>query len=381
MNHKIPLSEADITKNEIKEVLEVLRSKRLSLGPKFTAFERIVADFVGVKYAIAVNSGTSALHLIIRALGIHEGDEVITSPFSFIASANCMLFERAKPVFVDIRPDTININPERIEAAITKRTKALLVPDMFSHPAEWDELQAIAKKYKLFLIEDSAEALGSEYKGKKCGSFGDVSIFAFSPNKQVTTGEGGMIMTNNEDIANLCRSMASQGRKIKNGKWLEHVRLGYNYRLNEMSSAVGLSQMRRIKEIIKKRQSIAKLYAKKLAGIENIELPYVAEYANISWYLYVIKLTGQFAKKRDVVMQKLLEQGVECRDYFQSLHLQPLYKELFGYKRGDFPATESASDRGIALPFFNNLTETRMNYVVRTLKDVLSVFEKENKIQ
>ncbi len=368
---RIPLSLLDLTKLERKVVLEVLKSNQLSIGPKLKEFEKAVAKFVGIKYAVGVNSGTSALHLIIRAIGIKDGDEVITSPFSFIASSNCILFERGKPVFVDIKPDTFNINPGLIEKAITSKTKAILVPDMFAHPADWDELQKIAKKHKLFLIEDSAESLGSEYKGKKCGSFGDVSIIAFSPNKQVSTGEGGMILTNDQKFADLCRSLASHGRKIKNGKWLEHVRLGYNYRLNEMSCAIGLSQVRRIHEIIKKRQHVASLYNKKLKGLKNIEIPYIAENIKMHWWIYVIKLTGDLEDKRDEIMKKLSEKGIGCRDYYKSIHLQPFYREIFGYKRGDFPVTESVSDRTIALPFFSNLKEKQIDFVVKALKESL----------
>lgn len=369
---RIPLSKVDITDKEVKEVLDVLESNQLSIGPKLTEFEEAVANYAGVKYAVAVNSGTSALHLIIRAIGIKEGDEVITSPFSFIASANCVLFERGKPVFTDIKPETLNINPDLVAKAVTSKTKAVLVPDMFAHPANWGELQKIAKKYKLFLIEDSAEALGTLYKGKKCGSFGTASIFAFSPNKQVSTGEGGMILTDDKNFADLCRSMASHGRKIDDGKWLEHVRLGYNYRLNEMSCAIGLSQVKRIEAIVKKRNSVADSYNKKLKEINNVEVPYVAKDVRINWWMYVIKLGGKFGDKRDMIMKKLLKKGIECRDYYKPIHLQPFYRKKFGYKKNDFPITENISSRTLALPFFSDLSEEDINFVVDTLKDILS---------
>ncbi|MEK7663898.1 MAG: DegT/DnrJ/EryC1/StrS family aminotransferase [Patescibacteria group bacterium] len=371
----VPLFQADITNKEIKEVLEVLRSQKLSIGPKVKEFEEKLAGFAGVKYAVAVNSGTSALHLIIRALGIKDGDEVITSPFSFIASANCILFERAKPVFVDIKGDTLNINPELIQRRITQKTKAILAPDMFAHPADWDALSKIAKKHNLFLIEDSAESVGSEYRGKRCGNFGDASIFAFSPNKQITIGEGGMVLTDNEEIANFCRSSASQGRKIEGGKWLEHIRLGYNYRLNEMSCAVGLSQLRRIKDTMRKRQKAASLYNKKLKYIKDIEIPYVAKDVKLHWWIYVIKLIGNAAGKRDIVMEKLKERGIESRDYYKSIHLQPFYKEILGFKEGDFPVCEDISKRTIALPFFNDLRENQIDFVVRQLKAVLNIIK------
>ena len=220
---EIPLAKPDITSKEREAVLSVLKTPRFSLGPKLKEFEDKIAKYAKVRYAIAANSGTSALHLIVRALGIKRGDEVITTPFSFISSANSILFEGAKPVFVDIEEKTSNIDPQEIKKKITKKTKAILAVDVFGHPANWNKLKKIARKHNLFLIEDSAEALGSEYKGKKCGSFGDAAIFSFYPNKQITTGEGGMLLTNKKSIANLCRSMVNQGRKVTKGKWLEHI--------------------------------------------------------------------------------------------------------------------------------------------------------------
>ena len=356
MDYKITLSMPDITDTEKKAVMDVLNTPHLSLGKKYVEFQNTMAKFAGVKYAVAINSGTSGLHLIIKALGIGKGDEVITTPFSFIASSNCILYEGAKPVFVDIKSNTFNIDPELVEGLITSKTKAILVVDVFSHPADWKELQKIAKKHKLFLIEDSAEALGSEYFNRKCGSFGDASIFAFYPNKQITTGEGGMILTNNKKIANLCQSMANQGREIKNGKWLNHIRLGYNYRLDEMSSAMGIAQLKRIKEIVKKRNAVANLYAKKIKDILEIEVPFVAENCRLSWFVYVVKLSGKFAgKKRDKIIQEMAREGIQCSNYFQPIHLQPFYKKEFGYKEGNFPIAENVSKRTLALPFYNNL--------------------------
>ncbi|MEK7562329.1 MAG: aminotransferase class I/II-fold pyridoxal phosphate-dependent enzyme [Patescibacteria group bacterium] len=809
MNYKIPLSEPDITDLEKKAVAEVLETSSLSLGKKYKEFEKIMAKFSGVKYAVAVNSGTSGLHLVIKALGIAEGDEVITTPFSFIASANCILFEKAKPVFVDIKSDTFNINPELVEGSITPKTKAILAVDVFSQPADWNELKKIAEKHKLFLIEDSAEALGSEQNGKKCGSFGDAGIFAFYPNKQVTsvryntpvlikkdgitklaqigslmdfmidnywepegyeclsfnkdgkiswqkisafikhninseilkvclekgreveitkshsvfsvkngeikevlgkdlkiddylvvprrlpepdkfieeidvlnhidnkdnvkydnekiiiknsgvgggggkyvnrrlkidkefckllgyfvseggydmdksggglrftfglhekntfakevknifisiwpnfkavimenkeerrctvlcggllhsslfknlncgknvyeknipnvvwsttnenkaafiegllngdghkrivngcisrklkvasenlangfhyllltmgiqsrmernkyyskkgklcysytceilgheqitakencipisflsfsdesshiqknridyknsvsvgtintwlnqkqincpsfllediavlrikkiekkkfhefvydfkvkgfenfvggygaiclhnTGEGGMILTDNKKIYELCRSMANQGRKIENGKWLEHIMLGYNFRLDEMSCALGIAQMKRIKEILKKRENVAKIYSQKLKEIKDIEIPYINPKNKLSLFVYVVELPENLAGiKRDKIIEKMAEKGIQCGNYFQAIHLQPFYMEMFGYKKGDFPVCENISSRMLALPFFNNLKEKDINYIVKSLKEI-----------
>lgn len=368
----IPLSKPDITEKEKKAVLEVLNTSHLSLGKKYLEFEKKVADFAGVKYAVAVNSGTSGLHLIIKAMGIGRGDEVITTPFSFISSSNCILFEGAKPVFADIKSDTFNIDSELAEGMITPKTKAILAVDVFSQPADWDELKRIAKKHKLFLIEDSAEAFGSIYKNKKCGSFGDAAVFAFYPNKQITTGEGGMILTDNKRIYELCRSMANQGRKVLNKKWLEHIRLGYNYRLNEMSCAMGMAQMERIEEILKKRAKVAELYNKKLKAVEGLEIPYIKTGNKISWFVYVVKLAESLAgKKRDKIIQEMAERGIKCSNYFQTIHLQPFYKKEFLYKEGDFPIAEDISKRTLALPFFNDLTEKEINFVVKNLKEAI----------
>jgi perosamine synthetase len=369
----IPLSKQDITDTEIKAVTEVLKGPKLALGPKLTEFEGKLAAFAGTKYAVATNSGTSALYLIICALGIGKDDEVITTPFSFIASANCILYRGAKPVFVDIDPATFNIDIAKIEEKITKKTKAILAVDVFSRPADWDALKKIAKKHALFLIEDSAEALGSTYYGKPCGGFGDAAVFAFYPNKQITTGEGGAVVTNNKKIADLCRSMANQGRRIKNGKWLEHIMLGYNFRLDEMSAALGVAQLERIKEILDKRRSVAALYQQKLKVIKGITLPLIEEDIYLSWFVYVIILPEIVSgKKRDIVIQKMAGEGIQCSNYFQPIHLQPFYKNQFGYKEGDYPVTEGVSKKTLALPFFNNITEEEINTVVNNLSQILN---------
>lgn len=399
--HKIPLARPDITNKEKEAVLGALETSSLSLGKKYIEFQSLMAKYAGVKYAVAVNSGTSGLHLIIRALGIGKGDEVITTPFSFVSSSNCILYERAKPVFVDIKSDTFNINPELVEGLITPQTKAILAVDVFSQPANWKELRGIAKKHKLFLIEDSAEALGSEYspptnfglnnggkkadwknnsklvggKGKRCGGFGDAGVFAFFPNKQITTGEGGMILTNNKKIYELCQSMANQGREFSGGEWLKHERLGYNYRLDEMSCAMGIVQMKRLKKIMIKRARVASIYNRKLKGIKDLEVPYIKPGNKLSWFVYVVKLNNKFAgKKRDKIIEKMAKKGIQCSNYFQSIHLQPFYKKKFGYKDGDFPVSENTSKRTLALPFFNNLTEKEINFIVKSLKNAIQSF-------
>jgi perosamine synthetase len=368
---EIPLARPDITEREIEAVVSVLRTPHLSLGPKLEEFERRLVEYIGVKYAVVVNSGTSALHLIIKALEIGEGDEVITTPFSFIASANCILFERATPVFVDIDPLTWNIDPNLIDARITDRTKAILAVDIFGHPANWDRLRVIAETYKLRLIEDSAEAFGAEYKGKRAGSFAEGAAFAFYPNKQITTGEGGALITNNEEIAELCRSLRNQGRS-NSGEWLEHERLGYNYRLSDINCTLGIAQVDRIDELLDKRTRVAQLYNERLQEIEGIEIPYTSPEVKRSWFVYVIKLRNDFNKEdRENILQELRNKGIECGSYFSPIHLQPFYRKMFGYKRGSFPVTERIAERTIALPFYGNINTKEINYVCDNLKKLV----------
>jgi perosamine synthetase len=370
--YRINLSQPDITRAEKEAVLSVLETPQLSLGPQLSAFETAVAKAAGVKYAVAVNSGTSALHLIIRALGIKEGDEVITTPFSFVASANCALYEKATPVFADIRPDTFNIDPSLIEKKITKKTKAILAVDVFSEPADWDALRKIAKRHNLFLIEDSAESLGSSYRGKRCGGFGQAGIFAFYPNKQITAGEGGAVVTDSKKIADFCRSSANQGRKVAGGKWLEHVRLGYNYRLDEMSCALGLAQLKRFEEILAKRSQVAAWYREKLGAVSGIEIPEPAPGVSRSWFVYVVLLDKKYAgAKRDRVIKDMAARGIQCSNYFTPIHLQPFYRNEFGYKKGDFPVAELIGSRTLALPFYNALREDEVALVARALAEII----------
>jgi len=362
---EVPLSRPDITQREIDAVVDVLHSGILSIGPRLEEFESKIAEYVGVKHAIGVNSGTSGLHLAVRALGISEGDEVITTPFSFIASSNCILFERATPVLVDIDPLTLNIDVGHIESAITPRTKALLPVDAFGQPVDMEAIKSIANKYSLPIIEDSCEALGAEFNGIKAGSQADIAVFAFYPNKQITTAEGGMVVTNDDYIADLVRSMRSQGRPIT-GLWLEHERLGYNYRLSELHAALGCVQMERIDEIISKRRRAAEVYNSCLKDVEEVAVPYVDPRVKMSWFIYVIRLHSSV--DRDMVMEYLIEHGVGCKPYFTPIHLQPFYRDM-GFKEGDFPITESVAKTTLALPFFSNITEEQIDYVVQVLKE------------
>jgi len=368
----IPLSSPDITHKEIELLNKVLSTPYLSIGPQIIEFEKKIANYIGTKYAVAVNSGTSALHLCIKSLGIKDNDEVITTPFSFIASANCILFERAKPIFVDIDKNTLCIDADKIEEKITSKTKAILPVHVFGHPCEMDEIIKIAKKHNLAVIEDACEAIGSEYKRKKVGSFGNIGVFAFYPNKQITTAEGGMIVTDDENIAKLCRSMRNQG-KDEHNTWLSHKRLGYNYRMSELSASLGVVQMDRIDEILEKRQKVADIYNKKLNKIDGLKIPYIAQHVKMSWFVYVVILDEKkFSRKdRDNIMQELKEKGIACSNYFPPIHLEPFYAEMFGYKRGVFPVTEMISGLTIALPFYNNLQENEISFIVETLKEIV----------
>ena len=371
---KVPLSSPDIIEKDIEAVVGVMKTRFLSIGSKVVEFEKKMGSFTGTKYAVAVNSGTSALHLIIRGMGIGEGDVVITTPFSFIASSNCILFERGKPLFVDIEEETLNLDADKVEEKLESmsgeelaQVKALLVVDAFGQLADWDRFKEIGKKYNLKLIEDSAEALGSEYKGKRAGSLGEVGVFAFYPNKQITTCEGGVLVTDDEELAKLARSMRNQGRGERGG-WLDHERLGYNFRMDELSAALGCSQMERIEEILDKREKVAGMYGEKLAEVEEVQVPFIADYVNrMSWFVYVIRLDKDI--NRDSVIEYLNQEGVQCKPYFTPIHLQPFYRKMFGYKEGDFPVTEEVTGRTIALPFFNNLQEEQIDYVVEKLKE------------
>jgi perosamine synthetase len=371
---QIPLSSPDIVEKDIEAVVGVMKTRYLSIGPKVVEFEKRIGSYVGIRYVVAVNSGTSALHLIIRGMGIGEGDVVITTPFSFIASSNCILFERGSPLFVDIEEDILNLDANKVEEKLESmsreelaKVKALLVVDAFGQPADWDRFRKIGKKYNLKLIEDSAEALGAEYKGRKAGTLGEVGVFAFYPNKQISTGEGGVLVTDDEELAKLARSMRNQGRG-ENGEWLDHERLGYNFRMDELSAALGCSQMERIEEILAKRAKVAGMYGEKLAEVEEVQVPFIAPYiSKMSWFVYVIRLERGI--DRDRVIKFLRESGIECKPYFTPIHLQPFYKKMLGFKEGDFPITEDVTERTIALPFFNNLKEEQIDYVVERLKE------------
>ncbi len=368
----IPLSRPDIGELERRYVEEVLLTPTLSLGPKLVAFEAQLAEWAGVKHAVAVNSGTSALHLAVRGLGLGSGDEIIMSPFSFVASANCALFEGACPVFVDIDEDTLNLDPGQVEAAITPRTRAILAVDVFGQPADWDALRSIAARRHLMLIEDSAEAIGAEYKGKRAGGFGDAGIFSFYPNKQMTTGEGGAVLTDDEGLATLCRSMRNQGRG-DDGGWLQHVRLGYNYRISEINCALGLAQIERLPQLLEARARVAQTYNGRLQSVAEVTVPFIAPYVKMSWFVYVVRLSKEFAgSQRDDLVRALRALGIGCGIYFPPIHLSSFYRDTFGFQPGAFPVAESVGSRTIALPFHSQLSEEEVDAVVSTLREQIA---------
>lgn len=390
----LPMSAPDITEIEREAVSQVLMSSSLSFGPNLDAFEKAVAGYTGVEHAVAVNSGTSGLHLAVKAAGIGEGDLVLTTPFSFVASANCVLYERAIPIFVDVDETTGNIDTSRIEQAARElaekrsgwkrwlppslregnaerigRLKAILPVDVFGQPADMDPILATARSHDLTVIEDACEAIGAEYKGKRAGSLSHSSVFAFYPNKVVTTGEGGMIVTNNEEWANLFRSLRNQGRDIFN-PWLHHNRLGFNFRLDEMSAALGRAQMQRIDELINKRARVADWYNQRLADVPSVRRPQIVHSTTrMSWFVYVIQI--QPPGSQSAVMQRLAESGIPSRVYFTPIHLQPFYRESFGYKAGDFPVTEHLSSVSLALPFSGVMTEAEVDRVCAALRAAL----------
>lgn len=367
---QVPMSSPDLNDQDVAAVLEVLRSGRLALGPCCAAFEEAIARYVGVAHAVAVNSGTSALHLIARSLSLGEGDEVLVPSFTFAASVNALLFERVTPVFVDIEPDTYVLDAADASLRISPRTKAIMAVDVFGHPVEWDSIVDLAEKNDLRIIDDSCEALGAEYKGRKIGTFGDAAAFAFYPNKQMTTGEGGVIVTNNELIARAARSMRNQGRE-EGGAWLDHFRLGFNYRLDEMSAALGCSQLSRIDEFLAKRERVAQAYTKRLATVRGVLPPIVRPHVRMSWFVYVVTLDKGIQTR--TVLRELSRRGIAARVYFTPLHQQPYIRPFISEVMRPLPVTESVAGRTLALPFHNNLDDRTIDLVVQSLGEAIDV--------
>jgi len=371
MAFKVPLSRPDIDQADIDAVVAVLRGPTLSLGPKLDAFERAFAAYVGRRRAVAVNSGTSGLFLCTQVLGLGAGDEVITTPFTFIASATTIMMAGARPVFVDIDPVSLNMDPAGVEAAITERTRAVLPVVIFGNPVGLDAVCDTAAAHDLPVIEDSCEGLGSVLNGRKIGTFGTMSVFAFYPNKQMTTGEGGMIVTDDDELADLCVSLRNQGRG-RGGGWLAHERLGYNYRLSDINCALGLSQLARLDEFVEARRRVARMYAERLAGEERLIVPTEPEGCRMSWFVFVVRLVeGYTADQRNALLSRLMDRGIQVSNYFPPVYLQPFMVERFGYKPGDFPVTDAVCQSTVALPFHNRLTADEIELVCTELQTAL----------
>jgi perosamine synthetase len=365
----IPLSKPFIDEREEELVLEVLRSGRLSLGPAIDRFEELFAERVGAPYAAAVTSGTAGLHLLAHIAGVGPGDEVITSPISFVATANCFIFEGAEPVFADVDARTLNLDPAAVEAAVTERTKAIVAVDMFGYPCELDELHAIADRHGLALIDDSCEALGARYRGAAVGSHGVSAVFGFYPNKQITTGEGGVVTTHSEDEYDLLGSLRNQGRSY-DSRWFHHVRLGFNYRFTDLQAAVGIAQLEKLDRILELRADAAARYKRLLADVEGIELPLPDdEDHERSWFVYVVKLAQGI--DREAVTERLAADGIEAGHYVPCVHLQPYMRERYGFAEGMCPVAEDAASRTLALPFFTGIDAEDQDRVVATLGAVL----------
>jgi dTDP-4-amino-4,6-dideoxygalactose transaminase len=371
----IPLSQPDVGQREIDAVVEVLMTPTLSIGPKIEQFETAVAKLVKRQFAVGVSNGTCGLHLAMVAAGIGPGDEVITTPFSFVASANCILYVGAKPVFADIHPRTLNMDVAKAHAAITPRTRGIVAVECFGHPGGMVDIEQLAQRAELVLIEDCCEGFGGHVgtgvrDDRPIGSFGKAGVFGFYPNKQITTGEGGMIVTDDEEFAVLCRSLRNQGRDGMG--WLAHQRLGYNYRLSEINAAMGIAQMARIEEILENRRRVAHAYMQRLMTNRYLILPTLDDQTQLSWFVFVVRLNDLFdPEDRDTVMMELRAEGIGCGNYFPPIHLQPYMVKQFGFKSGDFPITEYIAARTLALPFFSRMTEGQIDAVCQTLERIL----------
>ncbi len=372
INHvsAIPLSNPDITDRERQAVMDVLHTSTLSIGPRLEAFEASIAERAGVRFAVGMNSGTSTLHTAVIAAGIKAGDEVITTPFSFVASANAAQFVGAQPVFADIDEQSFNLIPESIEEKITPKTRAILPVHVFGRPCNMPAIMALAEKHGLVVIEDACEALGASVAGRAAGSYGLAGTFAFYPNKQITTGEGGMLVTNDENVARTARSLRNQGR-AEMSTWLDHERLGYNYRMSEINAALGVVQMERLDEILAARAQVASWYQDHLKDIPSVIVPAPPEPGvELSWFVYVIRIEGGL-ERREAVITRLQQEQIGCGRYFPSIHLLQFYREAFGYKPSDFPVTERVANSTIALPFYSRLQEPQVEQVADVLRKAI----------
>ncbi|MGA7436205.1 MAG: DegT/DnrJ/EryC1/StrS family aminotransferase [Solirubrobacterales bacterium] len=365
----LPLAKPVIGEEEERLVLEVLRSGHLSLGPMGRRFEEEFAAWLGVEDAVSTNSGTTALHLGVRANGWGKGDEVVLTPFTFVASGNCLLYEGVKPVFADIDPVTLNLDPDAAEAAIGEKTAGILPVDIFGYPAAWPEFERIAAERGLGLLQDSAQALGAiDDEGRKAGTRGHLAVFAFYANKQMTTGEGGMIIPRNAAEAETLRSERNQGRAV-DMNWLDHDRLGFNYRLSDVAAAIGVAQVAKLDRILADRAAAADLYSSHLGEIEGLELPAPDRgQSRRSWFVYPVRLP--VGSDRDQIIRDLAEAGIPAKAYLPAIHLFPQFRE-FGYSEGQFPVAEEIAARSMALPFYGDLSEADASRVAAALRTAL----------
>jgi len=359
----IPVSQPALIGNEKKYINDCLRTNWISGHGKYLdLFERYFADYLEVKYAMTCSNGTVALHLVLLALNIRKGDEVICPTFTYVATANSILYVGAKPVFVDCEPDTWNIDSKKIEKLITKKTKAIIVVHIYGHPCEMDPILKIARRYNLYIIEDAAEALGSEYKNRKCGTFGEVATFSFYGNKTITTGEGGMVVTNNKKIGERIRLLKGQGMNSKKRYWFKVV--GYNYRMTNIQATIGLAQLENIEKFLEKRRQIASWYKKYLSDISEVVLPIEKKYAKHSYWMYSILVNRK--KDRNKLMEFLRNKGVGTRPFFYPMHIMPVYKKINSNK--NLRVAEDIASRGINLPTFYELTERDIRYIASKIK-------------
>jgi len=363
---EIPLARPVLGAAEEQAVAEVLRSGQLSLGPRVPAFEQAFAARLGIAHASAVSSGTAGLHLALRAVGVSDGDEVVTSPFSFVASANAAIFERARPIFADIDRRTLNLDPGAAAAAVTERTRAVLPVHIFGYPADLPAFERLG----LPIVEDACEALGAVHgDGTPVGGRGHPAVFGFYANKQLTTGEGGMVTTADAALKKRMDSERNQGRAPDMG-WLDHDRLGFNYRLSDVASAIGLVQLERLDELLAGRAAVAALYREALTGIEGLELPCEdTDGASRGWFVFVVQLPHGI--ERDDTVRALRARGVQSKPYLPAIHLMSYYRETFGHREGEFPVCEDVAARSIALPFFPGLREDQVQRVAAALRTVL----------
>lgn len=364
VTRQIPLAQPWISDRERELIDQVLTTDVLALGPFADAFEDGVAAMAGRRFGVACSSGTAGLHMAIRGLGIRDGDEVITTPFSFVASANTILYERAKPVFVDIEEETLGLDPNLVEAAASPRTVGILPVHVFGRPCRIEAIEDLAVEHDWHLIEDACEALGVRVGERAAGSFGAASVFAFYPNKQITTGEGGVVVTDDPALATNLRSLRNQGRD-EDGTWLRHIQLGYNYRLDELSAAMGVAQLERIDELRAGRARVAAAYQAALGQFDWLRLPVAGKGEVVDWFVYVVRLEDWLDRSR--IMGDLAAHGVPSRPYFSPLHLQPLYVTELGHRPGDFPVTERIAATTLALPWSARLSDEDVGYVAESL--------------